>query len=257
MNGWLVVARKEITDHGRDTRSLLSSALLALMGPIVVLFVSFSDRVRAHDGAALLLGMLSVFALVSAFAGGMNVAMDATAGERERRSLLPLLLNPTSRSDVVIGKWIAVTVFTLGGLALNSAGLVLVLARTAPLVLLCKFPQLVVWIALGLVPLSLLGAALTLLVATLFRTTKEAHTGLSFLMFVPMIVGMFLVFFPEWARGLSFVLPIVGQQALIGLPAYPVPVARGAALAVTTMAATVAVLIVAVRVLDRDEILTE
>ena len=257
MRGWLVVARKEIGDHGRDTRSLLSSALMALMGPLVVLLVSFSDRVRGHDGAVLLLAMLSVFALVTAFAGGMNIAMDSTAGERERRSLVPLLLNPIRRSDVLVGKWIAVTVFALGALSLNTSGLVVVLARTAPVLLIWRGPQLVVWVTLGLVPLALLGAALTLLVAATFRTIKEAHTGLSLLMFAPMIVGMFLVFFPEWTGRFSFALPIVGQQALIGLPPYPVPLARGAILAVMTMAATVVVLTVAARVLNRDEILAE
>jgi sodium transport system permease protein len=257
MNGWLVVARKEISDHGRDIRSLLSSAVMALMGPIIVLLVSFSERMRDRDGTAVLLGMLSIFALVSVFAGGMNVAMDSTAGERERRSLLPLLLNPVRRLEVLIGKWIAVTVFALGALTLNIAGLVFVLARTAPLALMWRFPQLVVWVAFGLVPLALLAAALTLLVSTTFRTTKEAHTGLSFLMFAPMIVGMFLVFFPGWAGGLSFALPIVGQQALIALPAYPVPLARGAVLAVVTSAATIAVLIGAARLLNRDEILQE
>jgi len=255
VKGWLVVARKEICDHGRDTRALMSSALLAVMGPVIVLLISFSDRMRGDGGTPVLFGMLSVFALVTAFSGGMNVAMDATAGERERRSLVPLLLNPIRRSDLLIGKWIAVTVFTLGALVLNSIGLVLVLARAAPLALIWRLPQLIVWVVLGLVPLSLLGAALTLLVATMFRTTKEAQTGLSFLTFMPMIVGMFLVFFPDRANGLSLAVPIVGQQALIGLPAYPVPVAWGALLAVVTMVSTAAVLIAAAHRIDRDEML--
>ena len=51
-----------------------------------------------------------------------------------------------------------------------------------------------------------------------------------------------------------FVLPIVGQQALIGLAAQPVPVAQGVILAIVTLAAAVPVLALAAQVLRRDEI---
>ncbi len=252
----LIVARKEIRDHLRDRRSLLSAASLALMGPIVVLLVSFSDLARGSDGPPMLLSMLSVFALVSAFAGGTNIAMDSTAGERERRSLLPLLLNPVPRSDVLIGKWIAVAAFSVAALALNILGLVLVLARAAPAVLVVRAPQLVVWVILGLVPLALLGAAVNLLAAAMCRTTKEAHTALSFLVFVPMIGGMFLVFFPGSIDHVWFALPIVGQQSLIGLREPHVPLARGAIVALVTIAAAVPALMGATGVLNRDDILS-
>jgi ABC-type Na+ efflux pump permease subunit len=55
----------------------------------------------------------------------MNVAMDTVAGERERRSLLPLLLNPVSRRSVVLGKWLAVSFFALAGLIVNVLGFLL------------------------------------------------------------------------------------------------------------------------------------
>jgi hypothetical protein len=56
----LVVARKEIVEHLRDRRSLLSSVMMALMGPGVVLLVSLSGRTRGQDSAGVILGMLSV-----------------------------------------------------------------------------------------------------------------------------------------------------------------------------------------------------
>jgi hypothetical protein len=104
------------------------------------------------------------------------------------------------------------------------------------------------------VPLAFLGAALNLLVAVLCRTTKEAHTALRYLAFAPMMVGMFLVFFPGAVSRMWFVLPIAGQQAFIGLRPQPVPVAQAATLALITLAAAVPVLAVAARVLSRDEI---
>ena len=96
MSGWMTVALKEIRDHLRDRRSLTSAALYALMGPVVILLVAQSAAAE-RGGAGLLLSMMSVFALVSAFTGGMYLALDSTAGERERGSLVPLLLNPVSR----------------------------------------------------------------------------------------------------------------------------------------------------------------
>lgn len=186
--------------------------------------------------------MLSVFALVSSFAGAIDVAMDITAGERERRSLLPLLLNPITASEAVIGKWIAVTVFSLGTLALNSAGLLVVLAWSQPAMLAARGPQLAMWIGLGLVPLTCLGAAVNLLLAVTCRSTKEAHTALRFLAFVPMMIGMFLVFFSSDADGprrFWAMMPLVGQQMLAGSSAAAVSVGTAVLLAVVTLATAV------------------
>jgi sodium transport system permease protein len=252
----LVVALKEIRDHARDLRSLASSAMMALMGPAVVLLVSLSDRAPGPGGGRVLIGMLSVFALVSAFAGAIDVAMDSTAGERERRALLPLLLNPIGRSEVIIGKWIAVSAFALVAVALNTVAVVAVLAWAAPLVLASRASQIVVWVVLGLVPLAAFGAAVSLFVATLCRTTKEAHTALRFLAFLPMLVGMFLVFFPSWTGRAWFLLPIVGQQTLIGLREPSALVLEGAILAAVTLAASLLPLAAAGRVLDRDDMLS-
>ena len=191
----VVVARKEILNHLRDRRSVLSSAMMALLGPAVVFLVSLSGRTGGQEGESVLLGMLSVFALVSSFAGAIDIAMDSTAGERERHSLLPLLLNPVPRQGVIVGKWLAVTAFALAAVVVNTVALAAVLAWAAPTLLASRAPQLLLWITLGLVPLALLGAALSLLVAVVCRSTKEAHTALRFLVFVPMFVGMFLSFF--------------------------------------------------------------
>jgi sodium transport system permease protein len=250
-----VVARKEIRDHIRDLRSLASAAMMALMGPAVVLLVSLSDRASGPNGGQALIGMLSVFALVSAFAGAIDVAMDSTAGERERRALLPLLLNPIPRSEVIVGKWLAVSAFALAAVALNTAGVVAVLAWAAPLLLASRAPQLVVWIVLGLVPLAAFGAAVNLFVATLCRTTKEAQNALKFLAFLPMIVGMFLVFFPSWTGRVWFLVPIVGQQTLMASREPSALVVQGAILAVITLAASLLPLAAAGRVLNRDDIL--
>jgi sodium transport system permease protein len=173
------------------------------MGPGVVSLVSLAIRDQGKHGQSqlVLIAMMSVFTMVSALAGGMNVAMDAIAGERERRSLLPLLMHPLTRLDVLLGKWLAVTVFSVASLALNILGFALLLRR---------MPS---WqIALCMLSLSLLAAALEVWISTVCRSAKEAHTYLSMLIFLPMGLGMFMVFAPVAGQVWWNFLPVTGQQ---------------------------------------------
>src|ERR1035438_1979898 len=201
----LVVARKEAIDSLRDTRSVISSLMYALMGPAVVFMVSMAARV---DGV--LIGMMSVFTLVAAFVGGMNVAMDTVAGERERRSLLPLLMNPVRRREIVLGKWLAVGLFSFADLILNLAGFAIVFA-SAGMHPSAGVPRLLLAVTAGILPLALLAASLQLLISTVCRAAKEAQTYLSMLVFLPMGLGMFQVFFPAAARGWFAFLPVMGS----------------------------------------------
>jgi sodium transport system permease protein len=240
----LIVARKEIQDHLRDTRSVISSLFYALMGPMVVGMVSIA--MRGQKASEVLFSMMAVFALVAGFVGGMNVAIDAIAGERERRSLLPLLMNPLLRRDVIIGKWLAISLFAVAGLVLNLLGFALVVSFS---------PARLLIVAFTLIPLALFAAALELLISTSCHNIKEAHTYLSLIIFVPMGIGMFLVFFPHMARAWMF-LPVAGQQLLIEL------VAKGGELSLlsfslltlTTLAFAAATLAIAAHLLQRDDV---
>jgi sodium transport system permease protein len=239
----LIVARKEIRDHLRDTRSLVSSMFYALMGPLVVGMVSIA--VHGEKSSAVLVSMMSVFALVATFVGGMNVAIDAIAGERERRSLLPLLMNPLLRRDVIIGKWLAISLFAVAGVIINLSGFAVVVA----------FPfHLLIAVTLALIPLVLFAAAVELLISTWSRNIKEAHTYLSLVIFLPMVIGMFLVFFPHMASTWLW-LPVAGQQLLIDLltKGAPVSLVSSLALSLVTAASAVLILLAAAKLLHRDE----
>lgn len=254
MSGWMTVALKEIRDHGRDRRSLMSAALYSFMGPVVILLVAQSPA-ASKGGAPLLLSIMSVFALVSAFTGGMFLALDATAGERERGSLVPLLLNPIPSLQLVAGKWSAVAVFAVAGLALNLMAFTAVFEWnriTAPSGTTGPF---VLWIVCGLLPLALLGAALHILTGAASRTLKDAQARLSIVALVPMMTGMFLVFFPDTIGRWWFAMPIVGQQALFGeaLRGHTVSLLQAAGLAFLTLTATAAVVLTAGRVMRRNQ----
>jgi sodium transport system permease protein len=198
MNPIFTVATKELLDGWRDRRAVVSAALYSLMGPGVVAMVSLAVH---DDSQQVLVAMMSVFTLVSVFVGGMNLAMDSIAGERERRSLVPLLMHPVSRLGLLLGKWLAVAVFSAAGLALNLTGFALLFHHVPP-------PALIVPLA----ALSLLAAALELWISTLCRGIKEAHTYLSMLVFLPMGLGMFMVFSPVAGHGWWKFVPVAGHQ---------------------------------------------
>jgi sodium transport system permease protein len=157
--------------------------------------------------------MASVFVLLSAFSGGMSVAMDTMSGERERRSLLPLLLDGVPSWSIVLGKWLAASLFAAASLGLAFAAFTVVLTVASEAV---RRPDWsVMWFAPPILALVLGAVSLELLVSTACRTTKEAHTWLSILLFVVMALAMWLAFRPAVAGGVSLALPIAGQQRLL------------------------------------------
>jgi len=258
LNQSLVIARKEIVDGLRDIRSVIASLFYALMGPLVVGLVSMAHPAGAKPGSSdgVLVGMMSVFTLVAAFVGGMNIAMDTVAGERERRSLLPLLLNPVRRQNLVLGKWLAVSLFSVAGLAVDISGFALVFA-TAGLPVKVAWPGLLLVMAFGIFPLPLFAASTQLLISTVSRGVKEAQTWLSLIVFLPMGIGILLVFFPAARRVWCGFLPIVGQQLQLELlmNGGKVQLLQPIALGCATVTLALLVLLVAANRLQRDEII--
>jgi sodium transport system permease protein len=257
MNPVLTIARKEIVDGLRDVRSVMASLFYALMGPAVVGLVSMATRANAkpESESAVLTGMMAIFTLVSAFVGGMNIAMDTVAGERERRSLLPLLLNPVSRRNVVMGKWLAVSFFALAGLVVDVLGFLIVFATAGTHI--SVGPGRLLAGALGLVSLPFLAASVQLLISTVSRGVKEAQTYLSLIVFLPMGIGMFLVFSPAAKRVWCNLLPLVGQQLQLEalMNGQGVSLFEPIVLGCLTVALAIVILLAAANRLQRDEII--
>ncbi|MGB5347499.1 MAG: ABC transporter permease [Woeseia sp.] len=138
--------------------------------------------------SAILLGMLSYFFIFALLTGGMNLAIDATAGERERGSLEPLLCLPVSRDHLIMGKILAACLFMAISLALSLVSFFVTL-KFVPLEQLGMTPnfgpQVVAFAFLLLVPFALLGASLMTLVASFTRSYKEAQTWLSAVLLAP------------------------------------------------------------------------
>lgn len=256
MNHVLTIARKEIVDGARDFRSLLAAFFYAIMGPLVVGLVSLAVSGTSTSGATVLTSMMAVFTLVSAFVGGMNVAMDTVAGERERRSLLPLLLTGVPREEIMLGKWLAVSFFALAGLLVDLLGFAIVFALTGIHSPALSWSSLVL-LAFGLLSLPLLAAAMQLLISTASHAIKEAQTYLSLVVFAPMGIGMFMIFSPAARHAWLGYLPMVGQQLQLEawVNGQPIGLWQPVALGYLTMALTFLALMAATNRLRRDEVL--
>jgi sodium transport system permease protein len=132
--------------------------------------------------------MLSYLALLVTLMGGMHVAIDATAGERERGTLEALLTLPRRRESLLAGKLLATMAMMTLALALVLATLALAM-RLVPLETIgmsANFGAGVALLAfLALLPFVPLGAAGMTLVSSFTRSYREAQTWLGIMLLVP------------------------------------------------------------------------
>lgn len=254
---WLI-ARKEIVEHLRDTRALASAVLYTFMGPLIVglMLIARGDGAANPQAHRALPIMAAVFAMMAAFTGAMTLAMDTVAGERERRSLLPLLLSSASRAELVLGKWLAASIFAAAGVLTNviAFGAVFFAAR-----LPFALPSLVdvLLLTLALLALAVLVAALELLASTMCRSLKEAQTWLSILVFGAMAGGMWIAFQPRAVQGAWLALPFAGHQRLLqaAMSGTALPATIVIALSVASVALTALLLTHTSKLFHRDAII--
>lgn len=171
--------------------------------------------------SAILLGMLSYFFIFALLTGGMNLAIDATAGERERGSLEPLLCLPVKRDHLIFGKIFAACLFMAISLSLSLIcfHFSLKFMPLQELGMTPNFGPLVVLLAfLLLAPFALVGASLMTLVASFTKSFKEAQTWVSVVLLaptMPILVVSILMVRPSTA--LMFVPSLSQHLLLVGL----------------------------------------
>jgi sodium transport system permease protein len=218
----------------------------ALATPVVV---ARRDQATPQARAVLLLNILPYFFVLTILMGGMYLAIDLTAGERERQSLEPLFANPVPRWQILAGKLLAIAAFSLSSLFLC----LLVFAFVGRLVPADKLGMEVdlgwhfaAFVLLLQVPMVALFAALQSLVAAFAKSFREAQTYLSLLMMVPIIPSVLLMAMPVKPQSWMYLVPLLGQHLgiLDLLRGGEVGAAHlGLCLAGTSRAALVAVLV--------------
>jgi sodium transport system permease protein len=175
------------------------------------------DRVNAatpRQKGAVLLFLIPMFAILAPLLGGMTIAIDATAGERERGSLEPLLANPVPAASFALGKWLAAWASAALVVAITLAGFVAAAAlyaeRKLPAMLHFGLPELGLFLAVA-VPLAAFTSATQLLVSTYGRSYREAQTYVSYLATAASFVPLLVMFSGAREAAWQLAVPVLGQ----------------------------------------------
>jgi len=176
------------------------------------------DQSTSQSRASRLFSMLPYFFILGGFIGGMALAIDTTAGERERQSLEPLFANPVPRWQILIGKLGATTAFAITTVLLSIIAFAIVgqfLPTEKIGMTLTIGARFVACTILVMLPLTLLLATLQTLVAAFAKSYREAQTYVSLLMFVPVIPTLMLSIMPFKTVYWMYAVPLMGQQVII------------------------------------------
>ena len=178
------------------------------------------------QSATILAFLIPMFLTLWAALGGMNAAIDITAGEKERGTLEPLLTIAATRSSLVTGKYLAVSIMAL------LAGLSSLFGIIASFVLLPSVfgesfknspfygysvsPLTVLIMLLVVILTAIIFAAIEVAIASYARSFKEGQTYLSPLSIIVVIPPYFTMYkMPNELTDTYFLLPIVNAISVL------------------------------------------
>ena len=187
----------------------------AVTQPLAIL----TDDVSTPSGRAILiLGMMSYFLIFATLLGGIQVALDTTAGERERGTIEPLLTLPAPRSSLVIGKYVATFLFMAVSLGF-AIGSFAVAVRFLPLAEIGMSSGLGLGVCLqiyfAMLPFAAFGAAMMVAVASYTKSLREAQTYTSLGMVVPALPIIAVAMNPIQPSLPWMLLPSLSQHMLV------------------------------------------
>lgn len=215
-------AADRLNDMLQEYRASIGSMRLLIRGvnPGITAAVVVENRDYSTDAsrAGQILGAMQMFILMAAFFGSAPSAIDATAGERERNSLEPLLVHPLSSLQIILGKYLTVSSFGLIASIITVTVTAFALESTS-LESLGVDPRLTpsmqVNVISTLVPIVLFAAALQMLLSMFSKTFKEAQSYIGLMTILPILVVMpsltGAVNDEEW----MLFVPLLGQKQLL------------------------------------------
>ncbi|TMO63339.1 transporter [Pseudoalteromonas aurantia] len=212
--------RKSITELERAIMRYNSEvASLRLLTRGIDPTVMQAVNVQVHDQATpeskggMFLGIATLSIVLTLFYAAMNLAIDTSAGERERNSLALLLSHPLSSMQVVLAKSAAIAAFSMLGLAIilvvSKFAYALVPWQQLGFSVNIGFDFMLLCMVIGL-PIALMSASLQVFVSFMAKSFKEAQTYVTMVLFVPMGLSMVTTYdiateYVQW-------LPIAAQQ---------------------------------------------
>jgi sodium transport system permease protein len=217
------------------------------------------DVATPQSQATLLISFLPYFIIFAIFNGAAPIITDTTAGERERQSLEPLLINPVPRRIFVWGKLFAAFPFSLASLAITLIGFGVVF-NILPVeeylgIRIGLSVLTLLLIFLICLPVVFLASAIQMLVASFARSTKEAGTYLPFIALVPSLPGLALAFFPVKPALWTMLIPTFGQQLLINqfMRLEPISMSNAVISTITTVVIGIAITFFAIKLYEREQ----
>jgi len=228
-----------------------------LASPIMLKDVDLSTP---KSRAILAIIFLPYVLMITAFTGATHLAMDTTAGEKERKSLEPLLINPVPRWQIMSGKMLTTTVFAMASLALTLVAFRIVL----PLMPVGAFGmdltlglETLLKILIVVSPVAILAAALLTLLASFAKSYREAQSYMGLVILIPMIPSLIFMANPVKAESWMMNVPLFSQNMLIGeiIRDQPVPLAWYAMSIVSTLAIGLALAVMAASIYNRPKLI--
>ena len=169
--------------------------------------------------------MLPYLAAILLAASGLGVAIDMIAGEKERATLEPLLSTGADRNSILLGKFLIVLTVTLLGVIAQAAGMAAgfsILGSNSGMGFMSGGISLSAGvIILALLCLVLMGmtfSCITISISAVSRTYKEAQTYSSYVIMLPMIIGVSSMFMQASdVSAVTMVIPVLNVVASLKL----------------------------------------
>jgi sodium transport system permease protein len=191
----------------------------SVLNPLPVVVHPLSSPTQAA-GNSFLSFFLPYILITMSLTGGLSAALDTSAGERERKTLESLLLTPAPRSQVLIGKILAVSVISLAA-ALASIGSMLIAlsqirfgggAGTLPVHLSPTAAAAMVWLAILLAGSF---SSLTITLGTLARSFRQGQAYATPLYFITIFPASLVLFIPDFNPNLAYYLIPILNAVLV------------------------------------------
>ena len=228
----------------------------ALLSPVAMDMQDLSTPAQRAGAFASL--MLPLLVGIIAAQGGMFIAIDVTAGEKERGTLEALLVTPTSDVEIFVGKLSAVFTMTLAPVVLTLMGYwvgsnLLPEDWTNGAVLPLS---LIVQTILLALPLALFLNVVLMAVSIRTKAFKDAQSAAGPLIFGVTMASMAAAFIPP-TNVLLYLIPIYGTSAIVGTLAVGgvIPVMGVVLSVVGSIAAALVGIILSLRLFNRERLL--
>ena len=152
-------------------------------------------KVGEKGAGELIVSLLPYMIVLFAFSGGMSMAADLVAGEKDKNTLETLLITPVGRNQIVIGKFLSLA--TVCFLSSSSCLVGMVIASQLPgnnELFKGGFgvtPIAAITIIVMLIPMVAFFASVLIAVSSYAKNPREAQTYLAILNFIVIMPAIF------------------------------------------------------------------